>query len=175
MINYETYCRIRIYHKEQGLTFSQIGRELGIDPETAAKYSALDTFPRRHATKRTSKLDAFKPAITRWLERHPYSATQIYQRLCADEGYTGGLSIVKAYVRAVRPARRPACRRPCRRSTPFSPTPRRTPTKKWWIACWPRRAMASAWRWIGWTPRATRTRTDSMSIATAKSGRGATG
>jgi len=46
-----------------GLTFNQIGRELGIDPETAAKYSALDAFPRRRATKRTSKLDAFKPAI----------------------------------------------------------------------------------------------------------------
>ena len=60
------------------------------------------------ATKRPSKLDAFKPAITRWLERHPYSATQIYQRLCADEGYTGGFSIVKEYVRAVRPVRRPA-------------------------------------------------------------------
>jgi transposase len=108
MITYEAYCRIRIYHKEQGLTFNQIGRELGIDPETAAKYAALDSFPRRRSTKRASKLDPFKPAITRWLERHPYSATQIYQRLCADEGYTGGFSMVKAYVRAVRPARRPA-------------------------------------------------------------------
>ena len=108
MISYETYCQIRLFYQQHGLTFNQIGRELGIDPETAAKYSALDTFPRRHATKRTSKLDAFKPAITRWLERHPYSATQIYQRLCADEGYTGGFSIVKDYVRLARPVRHPA-------------------------------------------------------------------
>ena len=43
MIDYETYCRIRLFHKERGLTSSQIGRELGIDPETAAKYAALDT------------------------------------------------------------------------------------------------------------------------------------
>ena len=84
MIDYETYCRVRLFHQERGLTSSQIGRELGIDPETAAKYAALDTYPRRRATKRASKLDAFKPAIIRWLEHHPYSATQIHQRLCAS-------------------------------------------------------------------------------------------
>ena len=103
MIDYETYCRVRLFHQERGLTSSQIGRELGIDPETAAKYAALDTYPRRRATKRASKLDAFKPAIIRWLEHHPYSATQIHQRLCAEEGYTGGFSIVKQYVRSVKP------------------------------------------------------------------------
>ena len=108
MIDYETYCRIRLFHKERGLTSNQIGRELGIDPETAAKYAALDTYPRRRATKRPSKLDAFKPAIIRWLEHHPYSATQVHQRLCAEEGYTGGFSIVKQYVRSVRSTRRPA-------------------------------------------------------------------
>lgn len=108
MIDYETYCRVRLFHQERGLTSSQIGRELGIDPETAAKYAALDTYPRRRATKRASKLDAFKPAIIRWLEHHPYSATQIHQRLCAEEGYTGGFSIVKQYVRSVKPTRRPA-------------------------------------------------------------------
>jgi len=108
MIDYQTYCQIRLFHQQHGLTFNQIGRELGIDPESAAKYAALDTFPRRHYAKRPSKLDAFKPAITRWLERHPYSSTQIYQRLCGEEGYTGGFSIVKAYVRTVRPVRHPA-------------------------------------------------------------------
>jgi transposase len=108
MISYETYCRIRHFRQQHGLSFKQIGRELGIDCETAAKYAALPTFPRRHATKRPTKLDPFKPAITRWLERHPYSATQIHQRLCADEGYTGGVTIVRDYVRTVRPARRPA-------------------------------------------------------------------
>ena len=107
MTAYETYCQIRLLHA-RGLSFNQIGTELGIDPETAAKYAVQATFPRRRATKRASKLDPFKPAIVRWLERHAYTATQIYQRLCADEGYTGGFSIVKTYVRAVRPVRHPA-------------------------------------------------------------------
>jgi len=108
MIDYETYCRIRLFHQERGLSFNQIAAELGIRPQTVAKYANLATFPRRRGIKRPSKLDPFKPAITRWLERHPYTATQIYQRLCADEGYTGGFSIVKAYVRSVRPVRHPA-------------------------------------------------------------------
>ena len=108
MIDYQTYCQIRLFHQQRGLTFNQIGIELGIDPETAAKYAVLATYPRRRTTKRASKLDPHKPAITRWLERHPYSATQIYQRLCADEGYAGGFSIVKSYVKSVRPVRHPA-------------------------------------------------------------------
>ena len=98
MTDYETYCQIRLLHRERGLSFNQIAAELGIRPQTVAKYGI----------RRPSKLDPFKPVITRWLERHPYTATQIYQRLCADEGYTGGFSIVKAYVRSVRPARHPA-------------------------------------------------------------------
>jgi len=108
MIDYETYCRIRLFHQERGLSFNQIAAELGIRPQTVAKYANLATFPRRRGIRRPSKLDPFKPAITRWLERHPYTATQIYQRLCADEGYSGGFSIVKDYVRSVRPVRHPA-------------------------------------------------------------------
>jgi transposase len=108
MIDYETYCKIRLFHQERGLSFNQIAAELGLRPQTVAKYANLATFTRRRGTKRSSKLDPFKPAITRWLERHPYSATQIYQRLRAEEGYTGGFSIVTAHVRAVRPARHPA-------------------------------------------------------------------
>ena len=108
MIDYETYCKIRLYHRERGLSFGQIGRDLGLDPETVAKYARSASFPRRGNAKRASKLDPFKPVINRWLERHPYSATQILQRLRGEEGYTGGFTILKEYVRAVRPVRHPA-------------------------------------------------------------------
>jgi len=108
VIDYETYCQIRLFHQQRGLSFNQIASELGIRPQTVAKYANQATFTRRLGTKRPSKLDPYKPAITRWLERHPYSATQIYQRLCADEGYAGGFSIVKEYVKSVRPVRHPA-------------------------------------------------------------------
>lgn len=110
MIDYETYCKIRLYHRERGLSFVQIARELAIDPETAAKYARAESYRHRSrpADKRRSKLDPFKPLITQWLERHPYSATQILQRLRSEHGYEGGFSILKDYVRRVRPVRRPA-------------------------------------------------------------------
>jgi len=41
------------------------------------------------------------------LDKYPYSATQVFQRL-REQGFAGGYSIVKAYVRTVRPKRQPA-------------------------------------------------------------------
>ena len=43
---------------------------------------------------RASKLDSFKGQIVRWLDAHPYSAQQIYQRL-AEAGYGGGITKLK--------------------------------------------------------------------------------
>lgn len=108
MIGYETYCRLRQMHRERGLTFAQIAEELNLHPQTVAKYAACERYPQRCRTQRASKLDPYKPIIVRWLERHPYSAAQVYQRLQREEGYTGGDSILKAYVRTVRPVRHPA-------------------------------------------------------------------
>jgi transposase len=56
---------------------------------------------------RASQLDPFKPDIVRWLEAYPLSAAQIFQRL-KEAGYPGGYTIVKDYVRRVRPRRAPA-------------------------------------------------------------------
>jgi transposase len=105
MMGYETRCKIRHLHRSEGLNFEQIAGALGICPETAAKYARAEKFePRRAMGPRASKLDVFKPAIQRLLDRHPYSAMQIFQKLRA-EGYEGGLSILKDYVRLVRPVR----------------------------------------------------------------------
>lgn len=109
MIDYETYCKIRQYHSERQLTFAQIARELSLDPETVAKWVRVKTFkPRTLQGPRQSKLDAHKAVIQRWLEQHPYTATQILQRLRNECGYTGGFSILKDYIRKVRPLRSPA-------------------------------------------------------------------
>ena len=54
----------------------QIARELAINPETVAKYARAESYRiGRRPARRSSKLDAFKPTIQRWLERHRYSAT----------------------------------------------------------------------------------------------------
>ena len=108
MISYELYCQIQLFHKERGLSFAQIGRELDIDEETVAKWARRKTYSPRLDTRRKSKLDPYKPIIQRWLEQHPYTATQIFQRLRAEAAYTGGISILTDYVRRVRPVRAPA-------------------------------------------------------------------
>ena len=59
------------------------------------------------APARASRLDPFKGLIVRWLDTHPYSAQQVFQRL-REAGYSGGLTIVRDYVRAIRPPRREA-------------------------------------------------------------------
>jgi transposase len=108
VIDYETFCKIRLCYREGGLNLTQIARELGVHPQTVAKYAALDSYHPPRPPRRKSKLDPFKPTIQRWLERYPYSAMQILQRLRAEEGYEGGFSILKDYVRRVHPVRKPA-------------------------------------------------------------------
>jgi len=108
MIDYELYCKIQDLHQNQRLKAAQIARELRLDERTVARWLATDRFrPRKTPHHRPSKLDPFKGQIVRWLERHPYSATQIFLRL-RESGYPGGITIVKDYVRQVRPTRTPA-------------------------------------------------------------------
>ena len=110
MISYELYSQIRLLHQERGLNFAQIARELNLDEETVAKWARAKNYTKGggKALVRQSKLEPYKIIIQRWLERHSYTATQIFQRLCAQEGYTGGFTILKDYVRTVRRVRAPA-------------------------------------------------------------------
>ncbi len=105
MIDYETFCKIHDCHHRQGLTIAQIARFLGIHRGTVAMWLARARFTRRRGQPRPSKLDPFKPSIIRLLDTHPYSAQQIFQRL-REEGYRGGVSILRDYVRRVRPPQR---------------------------------------------------------------------
>jgi transposase len=107
MIDYETYCKIKDCHARQHLTIAQTARALGLHAETVAKWVHCAQYRPRQSTPRSSRLDPFKDRIVSLLERHPYSAQQIFQRL-REDGYTGGGTIVKNYVRKVRPPRREA-------------------------------------------------------------------
>lgn len=107
MIDYELYCKIKDYHQNRHLTIPQIARELSIDERTVSRWLNADKYRQREIGPRSSKLDPFKPQIIRWLETHPYTATQIYLRL-REIGYSGGITIIKDYVHHVRPQRAPA-------------------------------------------------------------------
>jgi transposase len=107
MIDYHRFCQIKHLHAHQGLNASQIARELSLDPRTVAYWLAQEHFRPRKPWQRHSKLDPFKTEIVRMLERYPYSAAQVFQRL-REQGFGGGYSLVKAYVRTVRPHRQAA-------------------------------------------------------------------
>lgn len=107
MIDYATFCQIHLLHEQKGLKASQIAEELKLNPKTVQKWITQPSFIPRKSSKRSSKLDAFKGQIVALLERHPFSAQQILQQLQL-QGYTGGYSILKEFVRLVRPPRKPA-------------------------------------------------------------------
>jgi transposase len=110
MIDYQTFCQIRQLRDQAQLTITQIADRLGLHWQTASVWATRPRYERRKsvpARRRASKLDAFKPAIQRLLATHPYSATQLFTRL-REQGYAGRYSILKTYVRSVRPTRGPA-------------------------------------------------------------------
>jgi transposase len=107
MIDYQQFCQIKDLHASAGLTAAQIAEDLSLDPRTVAYWLTQDRFRTRHTTTRASKLDPFKAQIRHMLEKYPYSAQQILQRL-RQQGFDGGYSIVKDYVRTVRPRRQNA-------------------------------------------------------------------
>jgi transposase len=106
VIDYETSAKIHDCHDRQGLTISQIARVMGLHPQTVATWLKRARIERRRSRPRGTSLTLFKPRITRLLDSHPYSAQQILQRL-REEGYEGGVTIVRDYLRRIRPPKRP--------------------------------------------------------------------
>lgn len=105
MIDYATWCAIG-----EGvaghLSAPQLAASLGLDVKTVRHWMARPYTPRARVP-RTSKLDPYKERIVGWLDAHPLTAQQVFQRL-RDAGYDGGISIVKDYVHKIRPPRREA-------------------------------------------------------------------
>jgi transposase len=107
MIDYQTFHQIRQLRDQEQLSAAQIASALQLDERTVGKWIECKTYQPRVQAKRASKLDPHKGTIVRLLASHPFSAVQLLQRL-RQSGYSGGYSILKDYVRTVRPPRQPA-------------------------------------------------------------------
>jgi transposase len=107
VIDYETYCKIHDHRTRQGLSIVQTARALGLHPETVSKWSRIAVYRPPQQPKRGSCLDSHKGQIVRWLDEHPLSAQQVFQRL-REGGFAGGLTLVKDYVRLIRPPKQKA-------------------------------------------------------------------
>jgi transposase len=89
----------------QGKSIQDIAITLGIARNTVRKYlrhPELAAMPHPRPNRR-SKLDPFKEQIQRWItEDHCYNCEAMLPRLLAM-GYTGSLSVLKAFVHPLRP------------------------------------------------------------------------
>lgn len=106
MVDYETYCKV-LQLKEEGLRVAQIARTLTIDKRTVRRWLHEKRYHQRSTSPKTSILDPYKSTILQWLEKYPYSSTQILQRL-REIGYTGGITTLRMYVARVRPRKKQA-------------------------------------------------------------------
>jgi transposase len=107
MIDSHRFCQIKHLHAHQGLNASQIAQTVSLDRRTVASWLTQNHFHPRKPRPHTSKLEPFTPDIVRLLERYPYAAAQVFQRLRAH-GFAGSDALVKASVRTVRPRRQAA-------------------------------------------------------------------
>jgi transposase len=105
MIDYTTWCAIQAGVGKH-LSAAQLAQSLSLDIKTVRHWIDRPYAPRAKVA-RTSKLDPFKGQIVGWLDAHPLSAQQVFQRL-QDNGFRGGISIVKDYVATIRPRTREA-------------------------------------------------------------------
>jgi transposase len=106
MIDYHTFCEIKRLGGT-GLEAPRIAESLDLDVKTVRKWLAIEHYRNRQSPSRESILAAYKGLIARLLEQHSYTAMQLY-RMIAKEGYTGGYTTVKDYVRLIRPPKRRA-------------------------------------------------------------------
>ena len=79
------------------MTIAQTALVLGLNQTTVGKWRKCAQYHTRRSVPRRSRLDPFKAQVISLLVQHPYSAQQIYKRLCKD-GFDGRLTIVKDYV-----------------------------------------------------------------------------
>lgn len=102
MINYETYCKIAQLHQQHELKPSQIADTLSLDERTVQYWIEEGAYHQRKKAALPSKLDAHKPQIVQCLEKYAYTSDQMFRRI-KEDGYEGGISILKDYMQKIRP------------------------------------------------------------------------
>ena len=102
------WAEIRRLHEIQRLSKNAIARQLGCCHKTVSKALEMNDPPSQTARPaRTSKLDGYKSQIDQLIAQYPgLSAVRILEEIAkGDNGYQGGITLVRDYLRTIRPAR----------------------------------------------------------------------
>lgn len=87
----------------QGMNLSEIARQTGHDRKTVRTYvKSSELLEPKERAKKASKLDAFKDYIIQKLHEGPFTASRLFKEI-QEIGFTGKYTIVKDFVREVRP------------------------------------------------------------------------
>ena len=107
MIDVEDWAEIRRLSKVEKQSKRAIARRLGLHRETVTRALASDEPQRYRRQKRPSLLDPYKSKIHALLsENHRLSGERVFEIIRA-EGYGGKISILREYLRQVRPQYKP--------------------------------------------------------------------
>ena len=100
----ELYGKVRYAVQIEGLSRREAARRFGIDPRTVAKMLSFSVPPgyRRRQPPKRPKLDPFVAIIDQILDedqgrpaKQRHTSKRLFERLRAEHGYAGGLTIVK--------------------------------------------------------------------------------
>lgn len=87
---------------ENGVSWSEISRMLGVDRKTVKKYAYLDRYhPFFRTVKPNGRLDPYKDYIKSRLEKYPLSAVRIYEEI-TSQGYGGKMTILRGFIKTLR-------------------------------------------------------------------------
>jgi transposase len=102
MLEMEEWFVLRDMYR-QGMSISEIARQTGNDRKTVRAYvNSSEPLKPKKWTKKASKLDPFKDYITDKLQEGPFTAARLLREI-QEMGFSGKYTIVKDFVREVRP------------------------------------------------------------------------
>lgn len=105
-MNIETWGYIRHLYFVEKLSKNAIARQLSLDRKTVRQAISKETFQRQQPLSRRSKLDDFKENIEALIKAYPgISAVRIQEEI-KKGGYDGGISILKDYIRSLKPEKK---------------------------------------------------------------------
>ena len=90
----------------QGWSVRKIARHLKVSRKSVRKYLAQPA-PAPVQRTRASKLDPYKERIGQLLEEDPSASAVVITQRLREQGYEGGITILREYLKGVRPGRSP--------------------------------------------------------------------
>ena len=107
MIVVEDWAEIRRLYKVEKLSKRAIARRLGLHRDTVTRALAEKEPPRYQRSPRSSVLEPYKPKIQALLSQTPDLSGVRVLEILQDEGYPGQVSVLRDYLRQVRPTYKP--------------------------------------------------------------------